>query len=277
MRPPASRAILAVATLVLAAASGVSAYSQDPSPSAVPTTDLPDGQLDSGLVIGHTLGLPSPPELLYVLSKQGSPKWRKLYLPVIKGQESDRTKTALRLGLSIAEGHLATMARDAQKIRDITNDLQRYAKVLGINDELAENARNINHLAENKAWTAIAYELELLVTQTSDILRSQLDTDLANLITTGLWVRLLQVSTSVVTEEDFPDTSIAISSRWTLEQLIAPHAESKNPLVISIRDQLAKIARLWAPEKLAAGHSFNDALVRHCHDRLSSIVQLCTK
>ncbi len=73
-----------------------------------------------------------------MLQKVGSPRWRQLYYPVLRGEESDRSKIALRFGLSIAEAHIATMARDAQKIRDIANDLQRHAKVLGIGDALSD-------------------------------------------------------------------------------------------------------------------------------------------
>jgi hypothetical protein len=207
----------------------------------------------------------------------GSPKWRQLYHPVVRGQESDRSKTALRLGLSVAEAHLAAMARDAQKIRDVTNDLQRYAKILGISDALSENARSINHFADTKAWAGVAYELESLVLETADILSAQRDANLARLITTGLWVRLLHVSTSIVCEEDFTETSLAISSCWTLGQLILTNCDSDEPTIISICDQLAKLQRLWAPEKLAAGHRFDDALVQESHNRLENVLELFTR
>ncbi len=278
-QPGNSRTMIALAGAV-ALGFSVSGFAQPPGEApaaAVPSIDLPDDQLSSGLVKRHPLALPSPPELLYVLSKQGSPKWRKLYFPAAQGQESDRSKTALRLGLSIAEGHLAAMARDAQKLRDVTNDLQRHAKVLGIGDGLTENSRNINSSAEEKAWANVAFQLESLVAKTSDTLRAQRDDDLADLITTGMWVRLLHISSSVVTEKDFADTSIAVSSHWTLEQLIAPHTASKDPLVVSTREQLAKLSRLWAPEKLSAGHKFDDALIEETNGRLSSLIKLFRK
>ena len=268
--PPSS---LIAASLIVACSVAVAVLAQDPA-VAVPASDLPDEQLESSLVKKHSLLLPSPGELLYVLSKQGSPKWRKLYYPVLQAQESDRTKTALRLGLSIAESHLAAMARDAQKIRDITNDLQRYSKVLGISNGLVESSRSINSAAENKAWASVAFQLEALVTETSDVLRAQRDADLADLITTGLWLRLLHVSSGIVTEKDFSDPSTAISSHWTLQQLITPLVESKEPTVVSARGQLSKIARLWAPEKLAAGHPQDDALIKDSHTRLGNIIQL---
>lgn len=244
---------------------------------AIPTRDLDDKQLAAGLVKTNPLSLPSPPEFLYILSKQGSPKWRKLYHPVLQAQETDRTKTSLRLGMSIAEAHLATMARDAQKLRDVTNDLQGYAKVLGIRDGLTESARNINSLAESKSWPNVAFKLESLVTETSAILKEQRDGDLAELINTGLWVRLLQVSSSIVTEEDFPETSLAISSHWTLQRIVEPHLEAKSPALVSLRDQLLKISRLWAPEKKATGHKFDDALVEDTRNRLTNLMNLFTR
>lgn len=279
MRSLASKAAALAALTALAAACALTGLAQDPAVPAAefPTGDLPDDQLAAALVSGHALALPSPPELLFVLSKQGSPKWRKLYYPAIKGQESDRTKTALRFGLSITEGHLATMARDAQKIRDVTNDLQRYARVLGIGDGLAETARSINALTEEKAWASIAFELEGLATQASAILEAQRDADLAQLITTGLWARLLQVSSSVITQKDFADTSIAIGSHWSLHQIVAPFAQSEDPTVISIREQISKLGRLWSPEKLAHGHQFDDALITETQNRLSKVVDAFTK
>mgnify|MGYP003655604743 CR=1 FL=1 len=92
-----------------------------------------------------------------------------------------------------------------------------------------------------------------------------------------MWVRLLHISTCVVTEEDFPDTSLAVSSHWTLEQLVAPHLESKSPVVTSLRDQLAKIGRLWSPGKRAIGHKFDDALIEDTRTRLRSVLNLFTR
>ena len=275
-RRASSRFLALVFALISVATCTGLGLAQEPK-SAIPTRDLPDDQLAAGLVKDHPIGLPSPPELLFVLSKEGSPKWRQLYHPVLKDHETDRIKTALRLGLSIAEGHLATMARDAQKIRDVTNDLQQYAKVLGISDGLAENARSINSLAEAKAWSSIAFELEALAAQASSILEAQRDGELASLITTGLWIRILQVSTSVVTEEDFEDTTLAISNHATLEKLVSPHQETKSPTIQSIRDQLAKIQRLWSPQKLESGRKFDNALIKDSNGRLNNIVNQFTR
>ena len=266
--------------LIAASALTLSSTAQAPVPPAapaLPAEDLPSSQLDSSLVRGHVLGLPSPPEFLFVLQKVGSPKWRQLYYPVLRGQESDRAKIALRLGLVIADAHIAAMARDAQKIRDVTNDLQRHAKVLGISDALSERVRSINQLAEAKSWAGVAFQLEALAAQMATTLSAQRDTDLAPLVATGQWVRLLHIATSIVTEKEFPDTSIAISSRWTLEQVIAPSSASKDATIVSIRDQLSKIQRLWAPEKLAGGHKFDDRLIEECHGRLDNVIQLFAK
>jgi hypothetical protein len=277
MTRPTTSPLAALAALVLASALTLQAQEPSPTPTGLPTTDLPEEQIAKGLVTAHPLSLPSPPELLLVLAKNGNPKWRKLYHPVIKGQESDRIKTALRFGLSVTEAHLANMARDAQKIRDVTTDLQRYAKVLGISDGLADTSRTINTLAEEKAWSTIAYELEALASQASSILISQRDTDLALLITTGLWTRLLHVSSSLVTEEDFPETTVAIGDPQILTLIVAPLAASKAPTVSSIRDQVAKIERLWSPEKLSAGHEFDDALIGDTHKRLTSVINTFTR
>ena len=263
------RSSIAAASLV--AIAGITALSLAQDPATTP--DLPDSQLDSSLVQHHPLALPSPGELLYVLSKEGSPKWRKLYHPVLQGQESDRSKIAMRLGHSIAEGHLASMARDAQKIRDVTNDLQRYSKVLGISDGLVESSRSINDAAAAKSWANVSFQLEALVTEASEILRTQRDTDLAQLITAGMWVHLLHVSTSIVTTEDFTDPSTAIGSHWMLLQIIAPLEESTNPTVIATRDQLAKISRLWAPEKFTPDRGPDDELIAESHKRLDIIIQ----
>ena len=255
----------------LIAAVGIAAISFAQSP--VTTPDLPDSQLESSLVQPNSLALPSPGELLYVLSKEGSPKWRKLYQPVLLGQESDRSKIAMRLGHSIAEGHLASMARDAQKIRDITNDLQRYSKVLGISDGLIESSRSINDAAAAKSWANVSFQLEALVTEASEILKAQRDADLAKLISAGMWVRLLHVSSNIVTTEDFTDPTTAIGSHWMLLQIVAPLEESTVPTVIFTRDQLAKIARTWAPEKFSAERRPDDELISESHQRLDSIIQ----
>ena len=82
----------------------------------------------------------------------------------------------------------------------------------------------------------------------------------------------------MVTEKDFPDTTLAISNHWTITQLIAPHASSKTPIVIALRGQLEKISRQWAPQKLASStHKFDDALVKETNGRINNMVHLFTK
>ena len=269
-----------LATLIVAACCairGLLAQDQPETLGALPIKDLPDDQLATGLVEGHAIALPAPPEFLLVLAKEGAPKWRKLYHPALQGPESNRAKVALRFGLGLAEGHLATMARDAQRIRDVTTDLQRHAKILGIADGIAESSRTINALAESKAWPSVGFELEALSTRASGILEAQRDADLAHLVTTGLWARLLHISSGIVTEKDFADTTVAVASHWTLAQIAAPFSAAKDPTVTSVRDQIAKLERLWHPDKLASGHEFDDALIEDTHRRMANVVGTFTR
>ena len=79
------------------------------------------------------------------------------------------------------------------------------------------------------------------------------------------------------TEKNFHDTSLAVSSHWTLERLVKPLAETESPTLVSLRDQLLKISRLWAPEKKALGHKFDDAIVKDTHTRLANALSLFTR
>jgi len=256
--------------VLLACCASVSA--QESPAEELDLHDLPDAQIESGLIPQHAIGFPSPTELLYVISKESSPKWRKLYYPIPKNHPGDRSKAALRLGLNLTEGHLAAMARDSQKIRDVTTDLERQARTLGIAGDVASVTRRINSLAEAKAWSSVAFEFEALIETVNQLLEKQRDHDLKKFLTVGAMVRLLHLSSGVVSEKDFSDTTHAISNHWTLQQLAilsTPSKDNPDETLASVHEQIAKLERMWHPDKLLHGHKFDDQLIAESNHRLT--------
>ena len=84
------------AVAAIAFASCTIAIAQEPLAPELDLHDLPDEHFQKGLTADHPIGLPSATELLYILAKEGSPQWRKLYHPIPKSHPTDRAKAARR-------------------------------------------------------------------------------------------------------------------------------------------------------------------------------------
>lgn len=272
--------LAAVVALLASAAVPGRAWAQDavveaPAPETLDVAALaPDGR-------AREFGLPTPDEFLDALAKETNPRWRTLYRAQLPYTLGDRSKAAVWLGARIAEVYLAAAARDTQQVRNLGKDLQAYGRILGIGEKIAPRLIRLDAVATAQDWNAVRFEVESLLRENAEFLHAQRDEDLAELSTIGLWLRLLEVGTSVVDSKDFPELAICVGGPGLVDRLAARFlrlsegTRSESAIAEALR-QLEKVGRIWSAEKLVAGYVHSDEDVRESQERLELSLEALT-
>jgi len=255
----------------------------EPPPAALPAPET--GALDPATLAldgrARDFGLPAPDEFLVALARQTNPRWRTLYRAQLAHTLGDRSKAAVWLGARVAEIHLAAAARDTQQVRNLGKDLQAYGRILGIGEKIAPRLIRLDAVATAQDWNGVRFEIETLMRENADFLRAQRDEDLAELTTIGLWLRLLEVGTSLVNSKDFPELALGVGGPGLVDRVaerfaLLGDATRREAAVAGALRHLEEIGRIWSAEKVAAGHVHTDEEVRACHGLLASSLEALT-
>ena len=119
---------------------------------------------------------------------------------------TDRPRAAFTLGGLIGDGFLALQAEDAQQFRNNNQDILSYCRVLGLGDKVSPRLMSMAKLAESAKWDDLRQEAVDGQQEVSRLLREQRDDDLAILADLGTWLRVLEISSALVTEA--PETTV---------------------------------------------------------------------
>lgn len=201
-----SRPRLVFATIGLIACSGM-LQGQTASPT-------------SGLAVSPTVNAvdPAPGDFLEVLGKTAKARWRLLFRPPPPPPSTDRSRSALVLGSLIAESYLIWQAGDSQQYRNTNQEMVNYCRTLGLGEKMMPRLMAQGKMAEMQQWKALHQEIAEGHHELQRLLRTMQDEDLALLIDTGLWLRLLEVSSTLIA--DLPGSEsrhLCIGSSGTLQ------------------------------------------------------------
>lgn len=220
---------------------------QEPPVSPPPATPPPSAVVSVIVIDGKTL----PGDFLSILGQQTKALWRKLYRDPPPTPSTDRLKVAFTLGVLIADSHLKLQAGDAQKFRDNNQDLLAYCKVLGLSEKITPEVMAEGKMAETEDWTGLkgkVNELRLLIVQ---LLKDQRDEDLALLVDLGMWMRLLEISSSLVLNDpEMSNKTLSVGSSLLLNDMMAEfekltEATRLDPMVIPLGKTLQHLQKYW--------------------------------
>jgi hypothetical protein len=150
------------------------------------------------------LELPSSPEFFRAVSKEAKPRWRQLYRATPKLPHRERGHSAFVLGVLLCEALIAAEARDAQYVRNSTQDIRDCLTLLGLAEALEQRLPAIHEFAERQNWSSLRFELEALEIDCQRLLAKQLDSALSPLIALGRHVRCLDVCAAIGLESGRP-------------------------------------------------------------------------
>jgi hypothetical protein len=261
----------------------------DPAEESVPVVPQAAGErakpgvespLDASQLV--EISMPSPAEYYLALAKATNPRWRRWYRELSQQPPTKRTKVAAGLGMLMAEAHIAAMARDGQRLRNVGSEIGAFAKILGLSEEVAPRIAAIEAGAERGEWAMAHLDLEAMAVGMARKLHEQRDDDLARLVRLGLWVRVLHVGAGVVFAGEVDELVLAAGGElvpiWLGRELagLSDACRAEEDIAYLTR-QLEKLGRIWAPEKLDSGRVYDAEEVEDTRDRLDGIIDHLSK
>lgn len=234
------RGAAAVAACLLALACGIGA-AQEAKPLAAPGVSM------------------SPGDFLDWVGQHTKARWRQLYRDAPPAAPADRLRASFMLGAILADAHLAQQAGDAQRFKNANQDLINYSRVLGLGEKAAPGFLAAAKTAEREDWPAVRRQIAESQALIGKLLHDQRDEDLATLVDIGMWMRLFEITSAVViNDETIRDLSLCVGSVPMLSALKnrcdgLAEATRADESVVRLGGVLDLLERHWTdPEKRAS-------------------------
>lgn len=193
--------------------------------------------------------VPTPSEFFAAINKAGKPDWASFYREPIPTAYPARSQIALNLGTLVADGFIAVEAQDGQQVKNIGKDIIALAKSLGVGADVLGRGKSISDFADNNDWAALNEEIEATTNDVRLAMADQRDVALATLITTGAWLRGVQVGSRAVERSGDPEAAellrqpaLAAYLRGELAKL--PEKTRGEPLLMRVDETLLKTEKL---------------------------------
>jgi hypothetical protein len=148
------------------------------------------------------LGDQTPADFLDLIGQRTKVRWRLLFCPPPPTPPTDRGRAALILGGLMADSFLIWQAGDSQQFRNNNQEVLSYCRTLGLGEKLLPRLMAQGKMAESSEWKELRHEIVDSHQVLIRMLRDQKDDDLAVMIDLGLWLRLLEIVSTVVVEND---------------------------------------------------------------------------
>jgi hypothetical protein len=217
--------------------------------------------------------VPVPSEIFAVLDKLGNPNWKDELRKLANPDTSNRMELSLVFGTVVAEGFVAVQAQDKQAVEDIGREVINIAQALGLTKAVRPHAASILDAVQKDDWKAVRKEFD----QTQATVRAEMermqDTDLAQCVSLGGWLRGTASATSVVSKAYTDDRAELMNQPMLVDHfsksVSGMSADAKNNrLVTAISKGLVKIRASmesedgsFTPEKINTIHTTCEELL----------------
>lgn len=155
----------------------------------------------------ETVGLPTPGEFFTALDKISRPNWGKSTGPRLNEESSKREMIALQLGMLLADGFAAIQAQDGQGVRNTGVDILNLTKKLNLEQGILPRVRSIGDFSSEALWDELREELDATQNDVRLAMLQQKDDDLLIFITTGSWVRQMDIALGFVAGDYKPEAA----------------------------------------------------------------------
>ncbi len=233
----------------------------------------PDGtkQTAADVVVAPILSTAeqAPADFLDMVGRHTKARWRLLFRPPPPTPPTDRGRAALILGSLLGDSFLIWQAADPQQFRNNNQDVLTYCRMLGLGEKLMPRLMAQGKMAESNEWKAMRREIVDGHQELVRLLREQKDDDLALMIDLGLWLRVLEIVSTIVADTPAADLRpIGLGSlarlqdlRDDLSHLSAPKREEG--IIQRIGATLGEVSTTWqdvdktppTPSQLANAHA----------------------
>ncbi len=200
-----------------------------------------------GYVVDEVV-VPVPSEIFAVLDKLGDPNWKDEMRKVKMPDTTDRRELSLVFGSVVAEGFVAVQAKDRLAVEEIGRDVINLSTKLALGKSVQRHAQSILDAVKKEDWKAARKELD----QTQATVRAEMDrlqdSELAQCVSLGGWLRGTASVTSVITKAYTQDRAELLNQPMLVEHFSksigAMSASARtNKLITAISKGLDKIRK----------------------------------
>jgi hypothetical protein len=194
-----------------------------------------------------------PSDFLDCVSQQSKARWRQLYRePAASAPPTERLRVAFTLGGLLADSHLALQAGDAQQVKNINQDVLKYCSSLGLADKVSPMLMSGSKMAEGQDWTALRPKLTETYELVEKLLYDQRDEDPAELVHLGMWMRLFEITATVIqADTEMQNKTLCVGSVPLLDVLVVRYEKlsqtsRENPDIAVIGNTLSLLQKHWS-------------------------------
>lgn len=214
----------------------------------------------------------TPADFLEAVGLVAKARWRQLYRPPPPTPAPDRMRTTVTLGYLVGESYLCVQAADVQQFRNNNQEVMAFCRTLGFGEKVSPMLLALAKSAEMEQWEELKAGVIECYLALEQSLVEQRDEDLAVLLKLGVWLRTLEVVSTVVLETPDADyQKLCVGSPALIEELRGEFA--KLPELVREGDVGKELGSLldflwrnWARED--AGEPTQE-VVQKTYDRLS--------
>lgn len=199
----------------------------------------------------------TPADFLRLVGQVAKARWRQQYRPPPPTPAADRLRTAVTLGYLVGESYLCLQTMDAQQFRNNNQEINSYARTLGLGDKVSPLVLSQAKLAEEGKWEELEDQVVKGYNDVESAFKELRDDDLAVLLKVGMWLRTLEVVSSVVIESaDADHASLCVGSPVLVEELrnefmgVFPE-NNENEVLAELSMLLDFLWRNWARDTTA--------------------------
>ena len=252
---------------VEAPAAGVGA---DPSPSQGPVPSGAGSREGAGSIAETKQ---TPVEFLEAVGMIAKARWRQLYRPPPPTPAPDRARMAVTLGYLIGESYLCVHAGDAQQFRNNNQEVMTFCRTLGFGEKAAPMLLAQSKLAEEDQWEELKKQVVEGYQAMEQAMMDQRDEDLAILLRIAVWMRTLEIVSSLVLEAEQADVkglcagSPALVAELRNQFAALPERVKEESVAKELGGLLDFLWRTWGREEVVEP---NAEMVLKTHERLAA-------
>lgn len=168
---------------------------------------------------------------------------------------NNRFQTALQFGALVANGFVATIARQQPLIIEIGKALIKDANALAAGKKLTDHSKSLFELANRGDWPGLRKELDRCQQEVEEAMIELHDGEMADLISLGGWLRGFQMATHVTADEYTPKKAAALIRLPVMDYFIerldtlSPRTK-RRAIVINLTVNLKSIRAIAAQSKV---------------------------
>ena len=226
------------------------------------------GQVEAVLQAEQT-----PVDFLEAVGMIAKARWRQLYRPPPPTPAPDRARMAVTLGYLIGESYLCVHAGDAQQFKNNNQEVMTFCRTLGFGEKAAPMLLAQSKLAEEDQWDDLKKQVVEGYQVLEQAMVDQRDEDLAVLLRISVWMRTLEIVSSVVLEAEQANVkglcagSPAMVAELRDQFAALPESLKADAVAKELGSLLDYLWRTWGRDEVVEP---NAEMVLKTHERLAA-------